>query len=67
MGPTHHLYSRERYEDNSEWEPELAVDDEPIGARVTIDNRTVTLSFAWKVRLHDEIEYQLRPIPASPP
>jgi hypothetical protein len=65
MEPTHHIYSRTIYEE--EWQPLLAPGDGPIAAWVKIDNGTVTVSSNWQFRFHDEREYQLRPIPASPP
>ena len=68
MKPTHHIYSRTVYADPSnDWEPLLAPDDGPVGAWVKIDNSTVTIHCNWTFRFHDESEYQLRPIPASPP
>jgi hypothetical protein len=54
---THQLYARSLLLDGDTWSPE-----EDIFATVRIDGQTVTFNVNFKGLLHDEFEYQFRPL-----
>ena len=71
MEPTHYLYSRDIDPDpedgRAEWDRIPQYNFQPVVAWVSIDNGTVTFRYsADKIRFNESMEYQLRPIPASP-
>ena len=66
--PTHHLYGRpydySKPDFAGEWE---RFENNPINACVTIDDSAVIFTVDRSLVLHDEADYRLHPIPASPP
>lgn len=66
--PTHHIYQRlndySKPDFHGEWN---RYKDNPINACVTINCGAVIFTVDRRLVLHDEADYQLHPIPASPP